>query len=281
MVSKVKSENYVVIQGFMVSEMKLKGNELLVYAIIYGFSQEEGQMFSGSLQYLADWTNSTKQGVNKNLKSLVEKKYIAKNDKYINGVKFCEYYATPFNRVCNSVAQGIQQSLTPPIQQSLTNNIGLDIKDNNINNKKENKKEKSYLSPLGEFDNVLITQEELDKLKEKIPNYQEKIEDLSIYLENNPKKKYNSHYATILTWYRKEEKQKSEKKQNTNKGYTREEIVPDWFKKENDITPLDDSDLAELEAFTDELEPFEVRKQALQERLRSKYGKNASETIIN
>ena len=71
------------------------------------------------------------------------------------------------------------------------------------------------------------------------------------------------------------------KNENNNKGYKRTEVVPDWFKKENNITPLDDNDLAELEAFTDGLEPFEVRKQALQERLRSKYGKNASETIIN
>lgn len=71
------------------------------------------------------------------------------------------------------------------------------------------------------------------------------------------------------------------KKENNNNGYKRTEIVPDWFKQENSITAPDENDLAELEAFTDELEPFEVRKQALQEKLRSKYGKNDSNTIIN
>ena len=35
----VKNENYLVIQGWMIAELKLKGNELLIYAIIYGFSQ--------------------------------------------------------------------------------------------------------------------------------------------------------------------------------------------------------------------------------------------------
>ena len=35
----VKNENYLVIQGWMITELKLKGNELLIYAIIYGFSQ--------------------------------------------------------------------------------------------------------------------------------------------------------------------------------------------------------------------------------------------------
>ena len=70
--SKVKDENYINIQGFMVTKLGLKGNELLIYAIIYGFSQTEDQVFNGSLQYLADWTNSTKQGVTKNLKSCLK-----------------------------------------------------------------------------------------------------------------------------------------------------------------------------------------------------------------
>ena len=132
--SKVNSEQYIVLQGWMISELKLKGNELIIYACIYGFSQLEGQAFSGSLQYLADWTNSTKQSVVKCLKSLVEKGFIVKTDKVINGVKFCEYYATKFNGVCNKVVQGMQQSLTGGMQQSLPNNIDID---NLVNNNRE------------------------------------------------------------------------------------------------------------------------------------------------
>lgn len=138
--SKVKDENYINIQGWMVTKLGLKGNELLIYAIIYGFSQTEDQTFNGSLQYLADWTNSTKQGVTKNLKALVEKGYIIKEDKYINNVKFCEYYATKLDTVYNKVTQGIQQSLigyttkfNTGIKQSLTNNIN-----DNIINKLDN-----------------------------------------------------------------------------------------------------------------------------------------------
>ena len=130
--SKVNRENYVVIQGWMLTDLQLKGNELVVYACIYGFSQCESQVFSGSLQYLADWTNSTKQGVAKSLKSLVQKGYLVKTDKVISGVKFCEYRATEFNGVCNKVAQGMQQSLTGGMQQSLPNNIAIDNLTNNI-----------------------------------------------------------------------------------------------------------------------------------------------------
>lgn len=131
--SKVNAQQYILLQGWMITDLKLKGNELIIYACIYGFSQAENQVFSGSLQYLADWTNSTKQGVVKCLKSLVEKGFVVKTDKVINGVKFCEYYATKFNGVCNKVAQGMQQSLIPPMQQSLTNNIDID----NLSNNKE------------------------------------------------------------------------------------------------------------------------------------------------
>ena len=134
--SRVNRENYILVQGWMLTDIHLKGNELLVYACIFGFSQCEGQVFNGSLQYLADWTNSTKQGVSKCLKSLVEKGYLEKNDKTINGVKFCEYYATKFNRVCNKVVWGMQQSCMGGMQQSLTNNIAI----NNIENKNRNKK---------------------------------------------------------------------------------------------------------------------------------------------
>ena len=111
MKSKVINQNYIVIQGWMVNELKLKGNGLIIYAIIYGFSQSESQRYTGSLQYLADWTNSTKQGVIKSLKLLIKKGLIMKEEKNINGVKFVEYYATKFNGVLNKVEWGGKQSL--------------------------------------------------------------------------------------------------------------------------------------------------------------------------
>ena len=68
---------------------------------------------------------------------------------------------------------------------------------------KNKDKEKIY----GEFKNVKLTEKELDKLKSRFkPTYLERIENLSRYIENFPTKgkKYKSHYATILTWARKE-----------------------------------------------------------------------------
>lgn len=139
--SKVKRENFITIQGWMVSDLKLKGNELLVYAIIYGFTQDGESRFTGSLKYLADWTNSSKQGVTNCLKSLCEKELITKTDKVINGVKFCEYHSTNLDTVYKKVGCPIQESCIGGIQKSLPNNITIYNNSNNQDNK-ESKKER-------------------------------------------------------------------------------------------------------------------------------------------
>lgn len=87
----VRDNNYFVVHGWMINQLGLKGNELHLYAIIYGFTQADGQKFRGSLQYLADWLGITRQNTLLRLKSLVDKGLLEKEDTYTNGVKGCEY----------------------------------------------------------------------------------------------------------------------------------------------------------------------------------------------
>lgn len=87
----VKKERYICIQEFMVRDLKLKGNELIVYALLYGFTQDGEQYFSGSLSYIANWINASKSTAQNVIKSLMEKGFLIKKDKYVNNVKFCEY----------------------------------------------------------------------------------------------------------------------------------------------------------------------------------------------
>lgn len=93
METKVRQNNYITILGWMVSDLNLRGNALLTYAIIYGFSQNGDDSYTGSRQYLAEWTNSTVQNVSRCLKKLLEDGFIIKKENMINGVKFCEYKA--------------------------------------------------------------------------------------------------------------------------------------------------------------------------------------------
>ena len=130
--SKVKPENFVTLSGFMITDLHLKGNELIVYAIIYGFSQAEGTAFRGSAQYLADWTNSTRQGVMKNLKSLMQKGLIDRRAAMINGRSGYEYYATKFT--CKQSLHDLSTEFTPTCKQSLHNNIDNNIADNIADN---------------------------------------------------------------------------------------------------------------------------------------------------
>ena len=55
----------------------------------------------------------------------------------------------------------------------------------------------------GEYKNVLLTDEELDKLKNEYPDWEARIERLSSYIESKGTK-YNSHYATIRIWAKKD-----------------------------------------------------------------------------
>jgi hypothetical protein len=61
----------------------------------------------------------------------------------------------------------------------------------------------------GEFQNVLLTQIEYDKLLLKIgeAHTKEQITSLSEYMKSHGKR-YKSHYATILTWQRNDDKKR-------------------------------------------------------------------------
>lgn len=66
-----------------------------------------------------------------------------------------------------------------------------------------NIKEKPARHRYGEYNNVLLSDEEIGKLKAEIPNYQRYIESLSSYMMSTGKT-YKSHLATIRNWARKD-----------------------------------------------------------------------------
>ena len=59
----------------------------------------------------------------------------------------------------------------------------------------------------GEYKNVLLSDEELEKLQKELPDWQNMVERLSEYIASSGKK-YKSHYATLRSWNRREPKQK-------------------------------------------------------------------------
>lgn len=90
--SRIKDENFYQIQGWMINRLGLKGAPLSIYAIIYGFSQDGENEYTGSVQYLCDFLGGvSKPTVINALKSLVESKHIFRREEIINGVQFNRY----------------------------------------------------------------------------------------------------------------------------------------------------------------------------------------------
>jgi hypothetical protein len=104
------------------------------------------------------------------------------------------------------------------------------IEENRI---EENNKEKYKKESYGEFKNVKLTKEEYAKLEKS--NLLPYIEKLSSYIASKGKK-YKSHYATILNWARKEQKE-----------------LPSWFDKETN-SEISSGDKEELENLLKEFE---------------------------
>jgi len=110
----IKDENYISIQGWMLS-LGIKGNALIAFACIYGFSQDGESEFSGSAQYIADWCGISRTAAFNVLKSLVDKKLVIKNDFISNGVKLCNYKYNPegVQETCQGIKKldrGVQET---------------------------------------------------------------------------------------------------------------------------------------------------------------------------
>ena len=71
-------------------------------------------------------------------------------------------------------------------------------------------KERTPKHKYGEYKNVFLTDEELEKLKSEYSDYEKKIDNLSNYIASTGKS-YKSHYATIRNWARRD-------KENLKKG---------------------------------------------------------------
>lgn len=209
MESKVKNENFYVVQGWMINELKLKGTALALYAIIYGFSQSEQGKFTGSLQYLADWTHSTKQGVLKALKTLQEKGFVEKKSYSENGLNFVTYRSTKFNGVLNKVEQGYSTKFNGGIKQSLPNNIdNNNITDNIDNISRENSSNSRFIPP---------TVEEVEQYCQERKNNIDAEEFVAFYDSKNwmiGKTKMSKWKSAIITW---EKQQRKEQKSNQPK----------------------------------------------------------------
>lgn len=144
-----KIENYITVPGFAIVELKLSGNELLCYSLIYGFTQDEETEFRGSLSYVASALNVTKQNAKKIIDRLICRGLVEKREMYFSGVKFCHYIANRHGVA--ETATGYEQNNTGGVAETATGGV-VETIPNNTN--KDN-----YLDKIGDNDRELFPTE--------------------------------------------------------------------------------------------------------------------------
>ena len=199
--AEIKDENYYQISGFMINRLGLKGVALNVYAIIYGFSQDGENEYTGSLQYLCDFCGGvSKPTVIKALKELTEAGYIIRREEVINNVQFNRYKISlpllkKFNGGSKKTLMGVVKNFNGGSKETLPNN---NIYNNNCDCDTRAREDKLQAFK----DNIMLTENQMEDLLETmgLEVFDVYCERLSNYINNNNAVVHN-HYSTLLKWY--------------------------------------------------------------------------------
>lgn len=88
-----KKQSYIVVLDWMVEKYHLKGNELLAYALIYGFSQDEESEYKGSYSYICKWLSIDRATAIRILNRLESKGLLTKRQELVGGKATNRYIA--------------------------------------------------------------------------------------------------------------------------------------------------------------------------------------------
>lgn len=149
----MENTDFLNIQGWMINELNLKGNELIIYALIYGFTKDGASEFRGSRQYMADWTNSSVRSVQNVVNSLVNKGMIEKNN-HINKYGSLEtsgYKAINVPKLSSEKNSLVEKKVHEGSEKSSHNNIDNNISNNIVDIKEKNIKKESVNSVISEY----------------------------------------------------------------------------------------------------------------------------------
>ena len=203
----MEKEYYIHIQWWMAQRLKLSGNELLTYAIVYGFSQDGESAFLGSSKYVSYALRVSRPTAIKALDSLTSKGLIIKTQEKINDVVFNRYKANlqvikDFDRPYKESLQGgSNESLQGGYKETLHSNKYKELNNKELN--KESKKEESNNTK-----NQQVENEELNHLKKKIEQLKAENEKLKTKKEKS-KKQTKSYDEQIAEYTGNEELQEA------------------------------------------------------------------------
>jgi hypothetical protein len=247
------------VSGWMLNRLNLKGAALQVFAIIYGFSQDGESYFTGSLQYLSDFTNASKPTVIKALKELVDKAYLVKIENEMNGVKFNKYKANLlvvknlYGGSQDSLPGGSKEILLGGSKETLPNK---EILDNKSLISKEIVKEivDLYHSVCISFPRIRAVSSKREKdIKARLETYS--IEDFKALFEKAEassflKGKNDRSWRATFDWLINETNMVKVLEDNYIDKTKRKEVVPGWMERQ-----LDDDEVMAIRRMMGEPDP--------------------------
>ncbi len=121
----------------------------------------------------------------------------------------------------------------------------IDIENKSLEDQPKTKKQTKYTRhQYGEYENVLLSDEELKKLKTEFPtDWENRIERVSEYCASQGRS-YKNYLATIRNWAKRDKKpQQSGYRQQS----IRQEILPDWVNNPPEEKKLSEDKKAELD----------------------------------
>ena len=92
MSKNIANENGFYVAGWMIKELGLKGNALMIYAVIYGYSQNGKEDYHAGNKYLSEFLGIHPNSVSNTLADLVAKGLLTKEEETLNGWKLPSHY---------------------------------------------------------------------------------------------------------------------------------------------------------------------------------------------
>ena len=166
--------SFCLIETWMCKQLNLSGNELLTFALIYGFSKDGKSEYYGGRKYISDMFNISMSTVDNTLKSLCKKGLIEKIDRTKNNVTLYSYKSLILT---DEAFQGGSLKITPPSQNlregslkittgsvkitpNSIDNIQTNIQDNSV---KETKAKKSMVETVVDEFPIFVNNPDLRK----------------------------------------------------------------------------------------------------------------------
>lgn len=200
---------YMMFPRFLL-DMEINETTKLLYVILLdrarlslknnGWENADGQVFIYyTIETLAKALHKSQMTVKTGL-SVLEKHNLIMRKRQGPGMPNQIYVRLPADT--DSILSPIQTESCPINSQNIIPNTDKKLS----SSKKENTKIKSATgeskeirSPYGSYQNVYLSDKEMEHIRESIPDWQHYIERLSVYMTSSGKS-YQNHAATIISW---------------------------------------------------------------------------------